>query len=228
VLFAALYLARGLLLPMVARFLDVSEAPQPVDAVMVLGGGANTRSFAAAALVRVGLAHRVLVPGVRLSPDQEDGLTPPEDEVIRRVLHARGVPDEAVVTLPGKVANTRDEARALARFLEAEPETSVAVVTNGFHTRRARMLFSHELGDRMAHVHIVAAPIDEFSAENWWRHEGGVHCYLSEYMKLVVYGLREDGTWQAGALGLALFAGGSWLAWRRHRRPMRSPREGAT
>jgi uncharacterized SAM-binding protein YcdF (DUF218 family) len=150
---------------------------------------------------------------MRLLPDQADGLAPPEDEVIRRVLHARGVPDEAVVTLPGMVASTQDEACALAHFLDGEPETSVAVVTNGFHTRRARMLFGQELGNRMARVHFVAAPTDDFSAEDWWRREGGVHCYLTEYLKLVYYGLRGDWAWQGGALTLVLAAG--WLVWRR-------------
>jgi uncharacterized SAM-binding protein YcdF (DUF218 family) len=213
----ALYLARGRLLPAAARFLDVSEPPRPVDAVMVLGGGADTRSFVAAALVRAGLARRALVPSVRRSAEQQDGFKPSEDEVIRRVLRARGVPDGAVVTLPGAVDSTRDEARVLARFVETEPGVTVAVVTNGFHTRRARMLFGHELGRRIACVHFVAAPTDGFDADNWWRSEGGFTCYATEYFKLAYYGLRDDPSWQAATLAATCLAGGAWL-WRRRRR----------
>jgi hypothetical protein len=69
-------------------------------------------------------------------------------------------------------------------------------VTNGFHTRRARMLFRHELGDRMDRVHFVAAPTDGFSEDNWWRSGGGCSCYATEYFKLVYYGLTEDRFWQ--------------------------------
>jgi uncharacterized SAM-binding protein YcdF (DUF218 family) len=225
ILLLGLYLARGRLLPAAARFLDVSEPPREVDAVMVLGGGASTRPFVAAALVRAGLARRALVPSVHLFPDQEDGLSPPEDEVLRRVLHVRGVPDDAVTTLPGEVDSTRDEARALARFLDGEPGATVAVVTNGFHTRRARMLFRHELGERIAQVHFVAAPTDRFDDDNWWRHEEGFNCYASEYFKLVYYGLREDRAWQAAVLAAAFVLGAAWLVRRRGRRIL-SPRPG--
>ncbi len=226
-LLVVVYLCRGWLLPGVARFLDVSEPPQAVDAVMVLGGGAETRPFVAAGLVRAGLARRALVPTVRLDPAHEDGLTPPENEVIRRVLRVRGVPDAAIVTLPGEVDSTRDEARALNRFLEAEPDTTVAVVTNGFHTRRARMLFSHELGGRMDRVHFVAAPTDGFDADNWWRSEGGFTCYVTEYFKLVYYGLREDRAWQVTMLGLIAVPAALLLVRRLRRRPVAPPQQAA-
>jgi uncharacterized SAM-binding protein YcdF (DUF218 family) len=183
---------------------------------MVLGGGPTTRPFVAAALVQAGLARRALVPSPRRSPEQEEGLRPSEAEVTRRVLRARGAPDGAVITLPGEVDSTRDEAQALRRFLETEPDTSVAVVPNGFHTRRARMLFRHELGDRMAQVHFVGAPTDGFGADDWWRSEGGFCCYATEYFKLVYHGLREDRAWQAGTLALvAALAALAWSPWRR-------------
>jgi uncharacterized SAM-binding protein YcdF (DUF218 family) len=215
VVLLGLYLARGWILPAAARLLDVSEPPRKVDAVMVLGGGATTRPFVAAALVRAGLARRALVSNPRLSGEQEDGLRPSEAEVIRRALRARGVPDDAVVTLPGEVDSTRDEAQALGRFLEVEPDATVAVVTNGFHTRRARMLFRHELGDRMAQVQFVGAPTDGFGTDDWWRCEGGFCCYATEYFKLVYYGLREDRVWQAATLALvAALAVLTWAPWR--------------
>jgi uncharacterized SAM-binding protein YcdF (DUF218 family) len=216
------YLARDGLLPMVARFLDVSEPPTPVDAVMVLGGGTDTRPFVAAALVRSGKARRVLVPTVRHSHEGADRLSPSEGELIRRILRARGVSDDDIVTLPGEVDSTRDEAQALNRFLDSEPDTSVTVVTNGFHTRRAHMLFRHELGDRMARVHFVAAPTDRFNENNWWRHEEGFSCYATEYFKLVYYGLREDRLWQGTVIMIVgLVVGLGVVRWRRRRRVAR-------
>jgi uncharacterized SAM-binding protein YcdF (DUF218 family) len=213
-LLLVLYLARGRLLPAVARFLDVSEAPRTVDAVLILGGRPDTRPFVAAALVRAGLARRALVLTPRLAPENADGISPPEDEVIRRVLRAQGVPDEAIVTLPAEVASTGDEARGLGRFLVAEPDTTVAVVTSDFHTRRARMLFRHELGEHMAQVHFIAAPTDNFDADNWWRSEAGCTCYATEYFKLAYYGLREDRAWQATVLLLAALLAGVLLVGR--------------
>jgi uncharacterized SAM-binding protein YcdF (DUF218 family) len=184
------YLARGRLLPAVGRFLDVSEPPRPVDVVLVLGGAANDRPFVAAALVRAGLAERVLVPTVKPSAENQEDLRPPEHELIRRALRGRGVASERIVPLPGEVGSTLDEAQALARFLDAEPDTTVAVVTHAYHTRRARSLFRRVLGGRMARVHFVAAPSDQFSADDWWCSEEGFATYLTEYAKLLLYTVR--------------------------------------
>src|SRR5262249_23505078 len=105
-------------------------------------------------------------------------------------LLGRGVPPGRVVALPGECDSTLDEAHALARFLDAEPETTVAVVTHGYHTRRARSLFRRVLGGRGARVRFVAAPTDHFSADDWWCSEEGFAAYLTEYAKLLLYTLR--------------------------------------
>ncbi len=172
------------LLPLAGRFLDVSEPPREVDDVMVLGGGADTRPFVAAALYKAGLAHRVLVPTVMASPDVDDGLTAPEHEVMRQVLLKRGVPAEAIVLLPGDVNSTADEARSLKRYLDEHPGRRVAVVTNDYHTRRARHIFHTELG---AELPFFAAPTDGYDAGDWWRSEEGCSLYLNEYLKMATY-----------------------------------------
>jgi uncharacterized SAM-binding protein YcdF (DUF218 family) len=184
------YLGRGALLPAVACFLDVADSPHPVDAVLVLGGGAPDRPFVAAALYRAGLAGRVLVPTVRVSLDGDDGLYPPEHELVRRALRARGVPDDCILLLPGECTSTRDEAQALSRFLDTQPGARVAVVTHGYHTRRARLLFRRALGERMNQVHFVAAPTDRCRADDWWGSEEGWATYLTEYTKVLIYQVR--------------------------------------
>src|SRR4051794_36002263 len=50
-----------------AQFLDVSETPGRVDYVLVLNGDPETRPFAAAAMVRSGLAKKVLLTRQRLA-----------------------------------------------------------------------------------------------------------------------------------------------------------------
>ena len=186
ILVLAGYLARGLLLTSVARFLDVSEPPRQSDAVLVLGGGANDRPFVAAALVRSGLATQVLVPTVHLSSENREGLGPPEHEVICGALRARGLPPDRITLLPGECGSTLDEARSLARFLDSKPGATVTVVTHAFHTRRARRLFRRILGDRIQQVHFVAAPCDRFTAEDWWQSEDGFATYTTEYIKLLL------------------------------------------
>jgi uncharacterized SAM-binding protein YcdF (DUF218 family) len=110
--------------------------------------------------------------------------------LVRRVLLARGVPASAIVVLPGECDSTEDEAHTLARFLEAKPDLTVAVVTNDFHTRRARLLFRRALGSNSQRVHFVAAPVDGVAADNWWRTQKGFVQYTTEYLKLVRSSLR--------------------------------------
>jgi uncharacterized SAM-binding protein YcdF (DUF218 family) len=179
------FLTRSWWLPPVGRFLDVSQPPARVDAVMVLGGGTTTRPFVAAALVKAGLAKRVLLPTVKPPYKAAEGFGVPEQETSKKVLLARGVTAGQIVLLPGECNSTEDEANALARFLETQPGLRVAVVTNNFHTRRARLLFARILGSRIDQVTFVAAPTDGFDADTWWQCEEGVVTYTTEYMKLI-------------------------------------------
>jgi uncharacterized SAM-binding protein YcdF (DUF218 family) len=186
----ALYLGRGWLLPAAARFLDVSEPPARVDYVMVLGGGTDSRPFVAAALVKAGLADRVLLAQVRRAPAVEDGVMPPEEEIVKRVLTARGVSPEVVTVLPGACDSTFDEARLLARFLDDKEAYTVTVVTHNYHSRRARWVFRRVLGDRLDRVRFVAPATDGFDESNWWKFEAGLRVYANEYVKFLYYFLR--------------------------------------
>lgn len=184
------------LLPPVARFLDVSEAPAPADDVLVLGGGNSTRPFVAAALVKAGLAGQVLLCPDVLLPEAEDGIVSPECEIDRRVLLARGVPPERITLLEGgPCTGTFDEAQALARYLESRPGHTVLVVTTTWHTRRSRMVLRRVLGDRARGLRMVGAPTDGFDATDWWRYEEGAVAYGTEYVKLAGYWVRYGLAW---------------------------------
>jgi uncharacterized SAM-binding protein YcdF (DUF218 family) len=175
------------LLPLAGAHLDVSTPPHAVDDVLVLGGGADTRPFVAAALYKAGLARRVLLPTVRSSPESADGAVPAEHEIMRQVLLKRGVPSEAIELLPGEVSTTAEEARALRQYLDEHPGRRLAVVTNDYHTRRARWIFRSEIGDRAADVAFFAASTDDFDAHDWWQSETGFKRYCDEYVKLLAY-----------------------------------------
>jgi uncharacterized SAM-binding protein YcdF (DUF218 family) len=189
VVLAAAWFGRAPLLTAAARFLDVSEPPRQVDYVLVLGGGRETRPFVAAALYRAAMTRQVLVIRSRPEVEPDGRIRPTEEEVVRRVLGAHGVPDNAIQSLGEDCNSTRDEAAALARFLESRPSATVAVITNDLHTRRARAIFRKALGERAADIHFVAAPTDGFNATNWWQFEEGFATYAAEYVKLTIYHL---------------------------------------
>ena len=178
---AAAWSARTVLLTAAGRWLDVGESlREPVDCVFVLGGDADTRPFAAAAMIRSGWARQVLIVPTAHEPGEHS-----HQELLRDILVRRGVAAAAVVELPGQVASTRDEARSLRQFLERHPGHSVAVITSDYHTRRTRSIFTAQLGDCARQVHFVAAPTERFTAANWWHYEQGWKLYIGEYIKLI-------------------------------------------
>lgn len=158
---------------------------------MVLSGQPETRPFVAAAVLNAGLADRVLICRPWLSPEAEDGLIPDEGKITRNVLEARDVPATAIHELPGEMTSTFDEARALRTYLDEHPDRTVSVVTNDFHTRRARFIFRSVLEERSSQIRFNAAPLDGIDQSNWWHSDKGTVLYLSEYAKLVYYLVRH-------------------------------------
>lgn len=180
------YFAGPSVLAALGGWLNVGESLHaPVDYVYVLGGGASTRPFQAAAIYRAGFAQHILIPQSLTLDDSNDERAPTEEELIHAVLLRRGVPETAIMHLGGPVASTRDEARELKAFLDEHPEASVAVVTNDFHTRRVRLIFRRMIPGRTDDLHFIATPTDGFGPTNWWKFTDGVLSYVSEYAKLV-------------------------------------------
>jgi len=179
--------ARGLLLPVFAWWLDVGTQPQRADCVMVLLGDEDVRPFVAAALLRVGLARRVMVARCRTPADMLQGGAPPTHEIVRRVLLLRGVSDDQILILRERVDSTYEEAKALNAFLRREPNVRVTVVTSFYHTRRARWVFNRVLGARARQVSLVSAPADKCRPDNWWQVDDGAKVILAEYLKIAFY-----------------------------------------
>jgi uncharacterized SAM-binding protein YcdF (DUF218 family) len=173
-----------------AGWLDVGEPPRPSDYALVLGGGLDTRPFVAAALVRRGLAKRVLVSHSISSTEAQDGILPAEHELALRVLASWGVPREDAILLGHENATTYDEAKALAEFLQTSPQARIIVPTSEWHTRRTRWIFARMLGDRIRQISFFSIPTEEFHLETWWRSDEGFRTVVGENLKLAFYLVR--------------------------------------
>lgn len=211
------YFMREPVLRAAGEWLDVGESPQAVDYVFILPGNEVGRPFVAAALLNVGLAKTALVPQTETSPEVQDGIYPPPHEVIQRVLQKRGVATEDIVVLEGSSSSTYSDAQALATFLRNGREGSVAVVTDGYHTRRSRWIFRRVLGPRAESLSFISVPGDRFTTENWWQSRAGFTAYSLEYGKFIYAVVRYGTVYEWAVLmccvATAIFA---WK-WRRAR-----------
>ncbi len=212
--------SRDAILPGMSSWLDVGESPDCADHVLILPGDESLRPLVGAAIYNSGLARDVLVPKTRVSADEKDGISLPTNEIVRRVLRHRGIPDEKILPLPGASRTTFDDARALAAYLESRPHDTVIVITNAFHSRRTRYIFRQVLGPMSDRLRFVAAPNPGFADDNWWQTRSGARIVLSENLKLAFYRVRyTDVRWWGLCGGTMLMVSGLFW-WRRRSRAM--------
>jgi uncharacterized SAM-binding protein YcdF (DUF218 family) len=176
---------REIMLRSLGRWLNVAgRLERPVDAIMILGGGAATRPFVAIEMFKSGIARKILFVQVKETDENLDGLYPSEQEITRQILLHSGITADAILLLPTQVDSTEAESRVAAEYLRAHPHERLAIVTSDFHTRRARIMFSRACGPDAANLVFIGAPTDGYSACDWWHNERGMVAYLTEYLKL--------------------------------------------
>lgn len=190
VLVALLLLAYGFrrtLLVSAGKLWIVDEPAAPSDAVVVLGGGAQTRPFAAAELVRQRITTNVLLADVRPTPSDQLGVTTRESDASRAVLLKMGVPASSIQGIGTNVSSTLDEARAVRAWAVEHHPKVVIIPTDLFHTRRVNWLMEKQLHDLQVEVRVVALDTHEYNRTNWWQHEQGVVAFQNEVLKYLLY-----------------------------------------
>ena len=176
--------------PLLAGLADAWVVNDPVakaDAMVILGGGPETRPFAAAKMYHDGIAPMVLYTDVRPGPAEELGIIPREAEQTRRILLSNGVPETSMTIIGTNVASTYDESRALRDWVGKTGAKSIIIPTDPFHTRRVRWIFGRELRDTKTAVHVVAVNPRNYDSKDWWQHEQGVIDFQNEVVKYVYY-----------------------------------------
>lgn len=156
------------------------------DLVVVLGGQIATRPAKAAELFTTGRAAAVFVmrevPHSVLHADTPGG---ERGEAVVRILTRNGVPADRIVLSRSQVSSTREEAAGFAAWLgesaaHESPQT-ILLVTDAFHSRRARRDFRRAAP--AARFHVVSPPHRKYTLENWWKTPEGRHDFRSEVVK---------------------------------------------
>ena len=185
---AVAWIARGPLLITVAQWWIVSSEPLvPADAVVVLGGGIDTRPFAAAEFYHKGLTRRILVSDVRLSRSERLGILPSQREFNQRVLMQLGVPEDAIEALGSANRNTHDEAVALRQWTDRTHARSFIVPTEIFSSRRVKWMMESALNGSGAQVQVPALDSEEYTRDDWWQHESGLIAFQNDALKYLYY-----------------------------------------
>ncbi|MGA8261859.1 MAG: YdcF family protein [Arenicellales bacterium] len=185
---ALLYCARRPLLRAVAAPLVTNDEERSCDAIVLLNGNISTRPYRAVQLYE---SCRVPILMARVADTEEVrlGLIPNISETTVRLLVRLGVARRDVDFRSSDrwVAGTWDEAVLLCARIRAHGYRSVAIVTDAFHSRRARWTFRKVMNDADVDFFCVTTEFSRRQAEFWWRSESGHIQVLMEYIKFLHY-----------------------------------------
>jgi uncharacterized SAM-binding protein YcdF (DUF218 family) len=167
----------------------VSDTVTAADAVAVLGGGTDTRPFAAAAYYKRGLVKKVLVSNVHVAA-AISGIVASETDLDRSVLIKLGVPEEAIELFGTDLSSTYEEAVALRAWLLRTHAHSLIVPTEYFASRRVRWIIVRELNGTGAQVEVPAMDDPEYPRTEWWRNDKGLVEFQNEVIKYIYYRIK--------------------------------------
>jgi uncharacterized SAM-binding protein YcdF (DUF218 family) len=187
---ALAFACRAPLLRGLANAWIVNDPLTKADVIVVLGGGFETRPFAAARLLSLGLAPRILLMNPKPSEASKLGLIPTEANLDRAMLLKKSVPDSCIVITPEIVNSTYEESVAVGDWARTNAVHNLIVVTDTFHTRRVRWVFCKRLSPLGIHVAVDAVPVREFSTTNWWQDERGIVAFQNEVLKYAYYRIK--------------------------------------
>ena len=178
---AGFFLVAAILYPItltwMARFLTLSQTPEPADLILILGGNFwGPRAVLGAELGARGLAKKVLISGPPYHGQ-------PESELSIRFLVEKGYQREMFLSFPNGSKSTTEEAAAVCPELKRLHASNVLLVTSDYHSRRANLVF--RLYCPGVRFRSVASDDGEFQVENWWKTERFRVIFFSEWEKIL-------------------------------------------
>jgi uncharacterized SAM-binding protein YcdF (DUF218 family) len=166
------WLVRERVLVAAADLWIVSDPTTRADAIVILGGGPETRPFVAAGLWRRGLADKIL-----LTQGSED----------RNRLLKLGVPADAIEKFGIVITNTRDEAIALREWAERNPASAFIIPSEIFSARRVRWIFRRQFSGTPVSIEVPSFEPPDYTRWNWWKTENGLVAFRTEFLKYMYY-----------------------------------------
>jgi len=182
-----LLLGGSYLLLVFAGMLLVSGDPHPrADALVILSGGGKPRAAQAIKLFKENAAETIV-----LTQTSGKGSSAAMADT-RAQLVKSGVPSYKIQTAYGTATSTYDEARQVAKLVKSAGIKSVLVVTDPYHTLRARILFAGELGTKGIKVRVSPVSDHWYHPLNWMFSREGWRVTMLEFVKIggIILGIR--------------------------------------
>ena len=180
------FLALGyLFLRGLGAFLITGDALKQPDAVVPLGGGSAARVTEAVRLIQLyPRAALILTEPGEVKPGEGLG-----SNFYWQVAIENGLSPHAILITEGIQSSTRDEAAAVLRLMQAHAMKTVIVVTEPYHTQRARMIFRDTFKGSGMVVRVHPVTDHWYRSGTWFLSWEGWRLTLKEYVKMAGYEL---------------------------------------
>lgn len=185
----------GLLLILIIKagtFLVVEDKPESADAIVVLMGSPGDRMLQAFDLYEAGYSEKVIMVDTYLTGGEalaERGVhLKTNTGMAEEVGVALGIPEDAVIIIPGEAQSTGQEAVAVRNFIESENDIKgIILVTSPSHTRRARAVFRRAFSglDDPVDIMVVPSQYSDFNAGRWYSERQSAKRVVMEYTRLL-------------------------------------------
>jgi uncharacterized SAM-binding protein YcdF (DUF218 family) len=184
------YVMRVPLMQGIAHVLIHEDTATHCDVMVVLSGNAFDRGNEGARLFRAGYAPHIICPGGNMERlFLIAGDTVYESDMLKRNVMRLGIADTLVTAIHAGTS-TLEEADTIRGYCMARGIHSIMVVTNLFHTRRARAVYQKVFAKTGITIHMRGAHDSGYDEEHWWTSEYGLIALNNEYMKTLYYWLK--------------------------------------
>lgn len=160
-----------------------TDASQPSELIVALGGDDGHRVRKVANLFREGFAPRVLVTGLEGAPETE------REHYLNwrsRVLAEAGIPRDAVL-FDLKASNSREEAMDTLDLMRERGWQRAIVVSDPPHMRRLHWVWGRVFSGSGKSFVLVSSEPAWWQPDRWWANERSGQFVLTEVIKLGYY-----------------------------------------
>jgi uncharacterized SAM-binding protein YcdF (DUF218 family) len=172
-----------LLLMGLGAYLSVDDTVHPVDGIVVLSGDEGQRMIEAAGWYAKGYAEYLLITK---TVDEEIGEDKSYSQKLMRIAIEQGVPQDAILFTETMADNTQEEAAAVLDVVKKRNIRSILIITDPYHTRRAKKIFDQVFQHQEVAVSIHALENSWYQPYSWFFSLEGWRQTIAEFGGLFV------------------------------------------
>lgn len=167
-------------------FLIIADEPQPANAIIIMGGGGESRMGEALELFRDKLSRIIILTETGEYVGEYDYL---QSFDIRIQLMNNGVPAGNILITDQEVTSTLEEAKAVLQLMKIQQMKSAIIVTDPYHTKRTSIIFNDIFADEDISLYFRPVTPSWYNSRTWFLSRDGWKFTVLEYLKLTAYKL---------------------------------------